>query len=208
MAETTKYGIYYPDDDQAGYEEMADIPAKMRPMAESIESALSDIDLTEKIGASNGIAELDGNGKIPSSQLPSYADDVIVGYYYNDKFYEDSEHTTEITGEVGKIYIDLTGNKIYRFEENENDGIYSDLTDYVKNTDYATSSKGGVIKGNVNGVGITLNGEPACGVKTYAEYGNLSNSYFIGKGTLENVLNARIGDIETLLYNINRGSGV
>lgn len=208
MAETTKYGIYYPDDDQAGYEEMADIPAKMRPMAESIESALSDIDLTEKIGASNGIAELDGNGKIPSSQLPSYADDVIVGYYYNDKFYEDSEHTTEITGEVGKIYIDLTGNKIYRFEENESDGIYSDLTDYVKNTDYATASKGGVLKGNVNGFYIGNTGNPLAGVYTNEAYQNLADNYFIGKGTLENVLTARIGDISTILQTLDTGSGV
>ena len=100
----------------------------------------------------------------------------------------------------------LSTNDYTTAEKNKLAGI--DLTDYVKNTDYATSSEGGVIKGNVNGVGITPNGEPACGVKTYAEYGNLSNSYFIGKGTLENVLTARIGDIETLLYNINRGSGV
>ena len=208
MAETTKYKIYYLDDDNLGYQKMADMPLYDKEQAESIENALSDIDLTEKIGASNGIAELDGNGKIPASQLPSYADDVIVGYYYNDKFYEDSEHTTEITGEVGKIYIDLTGNKIYRFEENESNGIYSDLTDYIKSIDYATASKGGVLKGNVNGFYIGNTGNPLAGVYTNEAYQNLADKYFIGKGTLENVLTARIGDIETLLYNINRGSGV
>lgn len=66
-------------------------------------------------GANSGVAELDANGKIPSSQLPSYVDDVIEGYYYDSKFYEDSEHTTEITGTTGKIYVDLPTNKTYRW---------------------------------------------------------------------------------------------
>ena len=67
-------------------------------------------------GTASGVAELDSNGKVPSSQLPSYVDDVIEGYYYNSKFYEESTHTTEITGETGKIYIDLSGtNKTYRW---------------------------------------------------------------------------------------------
>ena len=73
----------------------------------------------------------------------------------------------------------------------------------VQNTDYATSSIGGVIKGNVNGVGITPNGEPACELKTYSEYQYLSNSYFVGKGTLDNVLTAVVGDINDLLDELN-----
>lgn len=55
------------------------------------------------------------DGKVPASELPSYVDDAVEGYYYNGNFYEDSEHTTVITGEVGKIYIDLTANKSYRW---------------------------------------------------------------------------------------------
>ena len=66
-------------------------------------------------GANNGLAELGGDGKVLSSQLPSYVDDVIEGYYYNNKFYEESTHTTEITGEIGKIYLDLTTDKSYRW---------------------------------------------------------------------------------------------
>ena len=68
-----------------------------------------------QIGAANGIASLDSTGKIPSSQLPSYVDDVIEGYYYNGKFYTDSAHTEEITPETGKIYVDLDTNKTYRW---------------------------------------------------------------------------------------------
>ena len=60
-------------------------------------------------------ATLGTDGKVPSSQLPSYVDDVIEGYYSNGKFYSDSAKTQEITGEGGKIYTDLTSNKTYRW---------------------------------------------------------------------------------------------
>jgi hypothetical protein len=55
------------------------------------------------------------NGKVPASQLPSYVDDTIEGYYYDSKFYEDAQHITEITEETGKIYIDISSNKSYRW---------------------------------------------------------------------------------------------
>lgn len=75
--------------------------------------------LTSQKGAANGVAELDANGKVPSTQLPSYVDDVIEGYYYNSKFYEESTHTTEITPASGKIYVNLESgdnqNKTYRW---------------------------------------------------------------------------------------------
>ena len=66
-------------------------------------------------GAANGVAELDSSGKVPSTQLPSYVDDVIEGYYYNEKFYKEAAHTTEIPGESGKIYVDLSTDKTYRW---------------------------------------------------------------------------------------------
>lgn len=74
------------------------------------------ISSTEK-GAVSGVATLDSNGKVPSSQLPSYVDDVINGYYnnLNDTFYEDISYTTPITPEEDKIYIDLSTNKEYRW---------------------------------------------------------------------------------------------
>ena len=68
-------------------------------------------------GANSGVAELDATGKVPSSQLPSYVDDIIEGYLNSTdgKFYEDSSYTTEITGETGKIYVTLDTNKSYRW---------------------------------------------------------------------------------------------
>ena len=58
------------------------------------------------------------NGKIPSAILPSYVDDVIEGYFNNNKFYQDEAYTNEITGEAGKIYIDLSTNITYRWSGN------------------------------------------------------------------------------------------
>lgn len=67
------------------------------------------------IGLAGGVASLDSTGKVPSSQLPSYVDDVVEGYYYNGQFYTDSAHTQPITPETGKIYVDLDTNKTYRW---------------------------------------------------------------------------------------------
>lgn len=57
-------------------------------------------------GIANGVATLDDAGKVPSSQLPSYVDDVLE-YNTYDSFPE--------TGESGKIYIDKQTNKQYRW---------------------------------------------------------------------------------------------
>lgn len=70
---------------------------------------------TSTVGAASGVAPLNASGKIDSTYLPSYVDDVIEGYYYNSKFYTTSAHTTEITGETGKIFVDLSTNKTYRY---------------------------------------------------------------------------------------------
>jgi hypothetical protein len=69
-------------------------------------------------GQANGLASLDGNGLVPSSQLPSYVDDVIEGYatyeisetgkLSNIKLYSDPDHANPIIGESGKIYLNIT----------------------------------------------------------------------------------------------------
>ena len=90
--------------------------------------------------------------------------------------------------------------------------VHVDLTDYVKNTDYATSSKGGVIK---SGNSLLLsNGTVYAGTLTYADYQVLGSERFIGKGTLENVITGKglttksyvdglVGDINSALDSIN-----
>jgi len=62
-------------------------------------------DLSEK-GQPNGYAELDGSGLVPSSQLPSYVDDVLM--------YADLA-SFPVTGETGKIYVAEDTNFSYRW---------------------------------------------------------------------------------------------
>ncbi|WP_029297156.1 phage tail protein [Chryseobacterium hispalense] len=74
------------------------------------------IPLSQK-GAANGVAVLDGSGLVPASQLPSYVDDVLEGYYKtaDGKFYKEAAYTNLIAGETGKIYVSLDTNKTYRW---------------------------------------------------------------------------------------------
>ena len=77
------------------------------------------------MGVANGLATLDSTGKVPSSQLPSYVDDVIEGYYHGEEdpqsgetvynMYEDDEYTILITPESGKIYLDIPTSNSYRW---------------------------------------------------------------------------------------------
>ena len=72
------------------------------------------------------ISEVSGNlpasrisGTISSANLPSYVDDVLEGYLSGGKFYKtkgsDGSYSGEITAEAGKIYVDLSNNKTYRW---------------------------------------------------------------------------------------------
>ncbi|KQT20945.1 hypothetical protein ASG22_16125 [Chryseobacterium sp. Leaf405] len=74
------------------------------------------VPLSQK-GAANGVAALDASGQVPASQLPSYVDDVLEGYYRaaDGKFYKEAAYTNLITGETGKIYVSLDTNKTYRW---------------------------------------------------------------------------------------------
>ena len=86
------------------------------------------INISEK-GAASGIAELDTNGRVPSSQLPSYVDDVKEGYLNSadGKFYEESTYETEIIPEADKIYVDKAINITYRWSGSVFVPIGSDL---------------------------------------------------------------------------------
>lgn len=114
-------------------------------------------------------------------------------------------------GEEGTIYLvpkstsktDNVYNE-YMYIEDEWELIgdtQADLTDYVKNTDYATSQTAGVIKSqNSLNFGVNESGIPYAENRTYAQYQTQNNTSFIGKGTLENVINGKglITQYETL----------
>ena len=69
-------------------------------------------------GQAGGFAPLDDSGLVPANHLPSYVDDVIevyatyevgpTGQLTNIQLYTDAGHQTPITGESGKIYVNVT----------------------------------------------------------------------------------------------------
>lgn len=65
---------------------------------------------TSVVGTANGVAGLDSTGKVPSSQLPSYVDDVLE---------YDSLLLLPLVGETGKIYVTKNTNKTYRWSGSE-----------------------------------------------------------------------------------------
>lgn len=78
-----------------------------------------------EMGTANGIATLNDQGLVPVSQLPSYVDDVVdvyatytksdVGVLTNIEVFSDSGKTQPVTGESGKIYIDVENNYQFRW---------------------------------------------------------------------------------------------
>lgn len=152
----------------------------------------------------------------------------IVGTYTDLQNY-DTQHLGN--NDIIKVLQDSTHNNAmtyYRWNKTNTEWIYvgqegpyytkseidTTLLPYVKNTDYATSSVGGVIKANTNAFNVNSSGQPNCDTRTYDNYNNASNTIFISKGTLENVITGKdlttktyvdglVGDINTALDTIN-----
>ena len=70
-------------------------------------------------GVAGGLAELDNSGKIPSTQLPSYVDDVLEFA---------SRNNFPVSGESGKIYVAIDTNLTYRWTGSQYATISSSLT--------------------------------------------------------------------------------
>ena len=106
-------------------------------LANTITHLSGDIATSQK-GAANGVATLDSDGKVPSSQLPSYVDDVLE-YASLSKF--------PTSGESGKIYVSSDTNKTYRWSGT----AYVEISpSIVVGTTTGTAFDGGVGNAHVN----------------------------------------------------------
>ena len=105
-------------------------------------------------GKANGFASLDGNGLVPSSQLPSYVDDVInvyatyevseTGGLSNINLYSDAAHANPITGETGKIYVNVTdGEPPYQFRWSGTQFVDSNTSSLILGEVTGTAYDGG-----------------------------------------------------------------
>ncbi len=98
--------------------------------------------LQSSVGANNGVASLDGNGLVPSTQLPSYVDDVIE--FDQPLTTPGSPVTGDLpsgeTAATGKIYVDTATNDVYRWSGSA----------FVNITDFATPDHNISTHGDVN----------------------------------------------------------
>ena len=95
-ASTAKAGNYVPT-----WTEVTGKPSTFTPATHTHTAAqISDV------GAPNGVAGLDGTGRVPAAQLPSYVDDVLE--FANLAAFP-------ATGETSKLYVALDTNRLYRW---------------------------------------------------------------------------------------------
>lgn len=105
-------------------------------------------------GQPNGLAELDSNGKVPASQLPSYVDDVMdayatytvspTGVLQNIQLYVDAEHETPIVGERDKIYVNVTPGEVsYQFRWSGSQWVHIDSNAIIIGDITGTAYDGG-----------------------------------------------------------------
>ncbi len=147
------------------------------------------------LNTANGLARLDSGGLIPSSLLPSYVDDVL-------EF--PALVSFPLVGETGKIYVDLSNNKSYRWsgstyiEVSPSPGSTDSLAEGSVNKYFTTerartsiSATGQLSYDSVSGVMtyITPTSGPGSGTVTSVGLSlpgqfTISNSPVIASGTL------------------------
>lgn len=152
-----------------GVNVFADLPYISEDLtASAIISALTYTPLdSAKIGVAGGVASLDSNGKISTSQLPTSIDEIIE---------VDGINNAPENGEKDKIYVDIDTNKTYRWSG----------TSYVEisASDIVTQSeKNGYIK--INGTDVKIY-EPV--QADWNETDEISPAFIKNKPTIPNMV--------------------
>ena len=133
--------------------------------------------------ASDGLRSKVGDGVNTYANL-SFTDEnirtqvsgiVVRGYYYEDNFYTDSEHTITIVGYGYKLYIDIPSSKIYTYDD-------ANLSYVCLNPD-ATSSTKGIMK-LYNSTGNNTDGTMTQGSITT----ELGRKFTVSTGTDETII--------------------
>lgn len=130
------------------------------------------------LGLANGIATLDSSGQVPSTQLPSYVDDVLE--YENVAAFP-------ATGETGKIYVETAGNITYRWSG----------TGYVKITSGEVSSvagKTGVVTLTKSDVGLSNVDNTSDATKSVASAAKLTTARTINGVSFDGTSNITVAD--------------
>ena len=128
---------------------------------------------SKDVGVANGVAGLDANGLVPTSQLPAYVDDVLEYA---------SQSAFPATGETGKIYVALDTNLTYRWGGSAYVEISPSLAlGETSSTAYA-GNKGKSNADAISAIQTTLSGLAT--VATSGNYNDLTNKPAINDATI------------------------
>ena len=136
-------------------------------------------------GIANGYAGLDSAGKVPSTQLPSYVDDVIEVANYA---------ALPATGETGKIYITLDTNNIYRWsgsvyvEISTDKAVWGGITGTLANQSDLVAALAAK-QNNLNGTGYVKSNAGVISYvnETYLTTADAGNTYVPYTGAIADV---------------------
>lgn len=181
-------------------------------------------------GAANGVAGLDSTGKVPSTQLPSYVDDVIdlvnfvstnptsgmtIGnvYYNTDtkKLFTATSATAGVTSdpEAGKIYINTSNNKTYRWSGTTMAEISASLALGTTSTTAFRGDYGNILYTNF-GTGTNLTGTQDardCFAKLKRDFGSAGNASVIKTLHVNTYSNNIILQDDILYFNGEQNNG-
>lgn len=169
---------------------------------------LGNLGIQAKLTESNGISIIDGLSNTPEVSVKLKSGSAFLNFNSSKELYlndlvlalnEDFRNNLADDSYLGALARKYDLYEMVPLPEDEDEGKvlrvddegnteWNDLADYVKNTDYATNNKPGVFKTGA-GLAVASNGLVYGVERSYANYLNDTNSTFIAKGTLENILN-------------------
>lgn len=183
---------------QTSYDMVTDKPTNFPPSSHNHDDRYyTEAEMNTKL-----TAKLDTTGKVPSSQLPSYVDDVLE--YTNKAGFP-------TTGESGKIYIDKATNITYRWSGTTYVEISPSLALGETSSTAYPGNKGKTTTDNVNAIlagtkivpkatdANTLDGKDST---NFASAADLAKKLDKSGGTMEGVFN-----VDTLYFKVNTASG-
>lgn len=165
------------------------------PVGDLINGLQSQITSTNKLNSDLVDDSLSANKFVTSAEKTTWNNKSDFSGNYNDL-----SNKPTIPTQLSQLSDDSTHRLVSDTDkENWNNKLEeSDLSDYVKNTNYATAGKGGVVKVNSTYNLSIDNGSIYPAGLNITEYNNANNRTFIGKYTLENVITGK--DLTTKAY--------
>ena len=159
-----------------GYDENDDDIIHLNKQTQLISTPTNQYDVANKKYVDDSISALSLVSFLVVQELPTTGESNIIylvpkSTAQTNNYYDEYIYTNNAWEKIGDTEIDLTN--------------------YVKNTDYATSSTGGVVKVNSTyNLSIDSGSIYPTGLNI-TEYNNANNRTFIGKYTLENVITGK-----------------